>query len=241
MPALVVAGAAAVIALPAAAPAQEAEPDTAPPKVVSAKLVGKTEATRAERHKGRRAPVWSIRLQADDRASGVAFVQVASDLGNPPPFQQLPGVFRQYKDIWRVRRFTPPRWVRVSDAAGNVSAWNHIVGSRPPKVYAKATPVSFRGLLRNGLRVTAGCDEACTIAASLVLDSATARSLHLNRRIARRNGYRTHEGRNVMRLRLTASARSRLPRARIKRLTLVVRVRDLSRASATRRVTLVAH
>jgi hypothetical protein len=73
-----------------------------------------------------------------------------------------------------------------------------------------------------------------------VLDTATARRLHLNRTIARRTSYRTHEGRNVLRLRLTASANSRLPRARIKRLVLVVRGRDLSLASGTRRITLVA-
>jgi hypothetical protein len=240
MRALAAAGAAAaLVAVPVAVRAQEPPPDSAPPKVSAAKIVGKKAATPEARRKGKTAPVWSIELHAADSDSGVAYVQVASDQGHPPKFKKLPGVFRQYNDTWRVRQSAPVRWVRVGDAAFNVSPWKHISGAARPRVTAKAKRVSLGTLVRSGLRATAGCDELCNLVVTLVLDSASAKRLHINRTLARETTSLLRGGRTVVPLHVIKSAKSKLSGEDIRSVTLIVRGRDLARLYSTKRVTVV--
>jgi hypothetical protein len=240
MRALAAAGAAAaLVALPAGVRGQDPPPDTAPPKVSAAKLVGKKAATPEARRKGKTAPVWSIDLHAADSASGVAYVQVATDQGHPPKFKKLPGVFRQYNEIWKVRQTAPVRWVRVADAAFNVSPWKHIAGAARPRVTAKAKRVSLATLLHSGLRATAGCDEVCNLVVTLVLDSATAERLHVNRTLARETTSLLRGGRTVVPLHIVKAAKSKLSGEHVHSVTLIVRGRDLARLYSTRRVTVV--
>jgi hypothetical protein len=240
MRALVAAGAAAtLVALPVAVIAQEQPPDTTPPKVSQAKIVGKKAATPEARRKGKTAPVWSIELHAADSDSGVAYVQVASDQGNPPKFKKLPGVFRQYNDVWKVRQKAPVRWVRVGDAAFNASPWKHISGAARPVVTAKAKRSSLAKLVRSGVTATVGCDELCNMLVTLVLDRASAKRLHMNRTLARDTTTLLRGGRTQTRLHLKKATKSKLTGERVRSVTLVVRGRDLARLYSTKRVTVV--
>ena len=240
MRALAVGGAAAAVAtVPVAVRAQQPPPDSAPPKVSQAKIVGKKAATPEARRKGKTAPVWSIELHAADSDSGVAYVQVATDQGHPPKFKKLPGVFRQYNDVWKVRQSAPVRWVRVADAAFNVSPWKHIDGAARPRVTAKAKRVSLATLLHSGVRATAGCDELCNLVVTLVLDNSTAKRLHMNRTLARETTSLLRGGRTVVPLHVVKTAKSKLSGADVRSVTLVVRGRDLARLYSTKRVLVV--
>jgi hypothetical protein len=239
--ALAAGAAGGALALPTAGAQSDAPPDSVSPKILSAKLMGKAEATARARRRGRRAPVWSIALRADDSGSGVAHMQIASDLTDPPPFQHLNGAFRQFNEIVRVRRWTPPRWVRVADAAGNVSRWAHIRGARGPRIYFRARAVTVRTLVRRGLRLATGCDEGiCVIALRLVISRRASDQFGVRRTIARRTIFRARAGRSVVRLRLLPRARARLAGAEAVGLRLVVRARDLSLTPTTRHFRSVA-
>jgi hypothetical protein len=239
MRALVAAGAVALVAVPAAVRAQQPAADAAPPKVSRAKLVGKKAATPEARRKGKTAPVWSVEVHAADSGSGVAYIQVATDQGHPPKFRKLPGVFGQYSDVWKVRQKAPVRWVRVGDAAFNVSAWKHIDGGARPHVIAKAKRSSLAKLVRSGVTATVGCDELCNLVVTLVLDSATAKRLDMNRTLARETTSLLRGGRTETRLHLKAAAKSKLSGEHVRRVTLIVRGRDLARLYSTRSVTVV--
>jgi hypothetical protein len=232
-------GAAALVALPAAVVAQQQPPDTAPPKVSAAKLIGKKSATAEARRKGKTAPVWSIDVHAADSGAGVAYIQVATDQGHPPKFKKLPGVFRQYNDVWRVRQKAPVRWIRVGDAAFNVSRWKHISGAPAPKVTAKAKRSSLAKLVRSGVTATVGCDELCNLVVTVVLDSATAERLHMKKTLARETTTLLRAGHTAVRLHVSKSAKAKLSGEHVRRVTLIARGRDLARLYSTRRVTIV--
>ena len=231
--------AAALVGVPAVVFAQQPPADSAPPKVSAARIVGKKPATAEARKKGKTAPVWSIDVHAADSGSGVAYIQVASDQGHPPKFRKLAGVFRQYNDVWRVRQKSAPRWVRVGDAAFNVSPWKHISGAPRPKVTAKAKRSSLAKLVRSGVTTTVGCDEICNLVVMLVLDSTTAKRLHINRTLAKETTSLLRGGRTQVRLHVAKKTKPKLSGEHVKRVTLVVRGRDLARLYSTRRVTVV--
>jgi hypothetical protein len=239
MRALAAVGAAALVALPATGAAQQPPPDTAPPKVSTAELAGKKAASPEARKKGKTAPVWSIEVHAADSDTGVAYIQVTSDQGHSPKFKKLPGVFRQYNDVWKVRQTAPVRWVRVADTAFNVSAWKHISGAARPKVTAKAKRSSLAKLVRSGVTATVGCDEICNLVVTLVVDSSTAKRLHMNRTLARETTSLLRGGRTVTRLHLKKAAKSKLSGDHVTSVTLVVRGRDLARLYSTRNITVV--
>jgi hypothetical protein len=240
MRALAAAGtAAALVVVPAVVLAQQPPPDSAPPKVSKARLVGKKAATPEARKKGKTAPVWSIEVHAADSDTGVAYIQVAADQGHPPKFKQLPGVFRQYNDVWKVRQTAPVRWVRVGDAAFNVSPWKHIDGAARPRVTAKAKRSSLARLLRSGVTATVGCDELCNLVVTLVLDSGTAERLHINRTLARDTTSLLRAGHTSVRLHVAKTAKPKLSGEHVRRVTLIVRGRDIARLYSTKRVTVV--
>jgi hypothetical protein len=232
-------GAVALIGLPAAVVAQQPPPDSAPPKVSKAKLLGKKPASAEARRKGKTAPVWSIEVHAADSGYGVAYIQVASDQGHPPKFKKLPGVFRQYSDVWRVRQKAPVRWVRVGDAAFNVSRWKHISGAAPPKVTAKAKRSSLAKLVRSGVTATVGCDELCNLVVTVVLDTASAKRLHLKRTLARETTTLLRASHTALRLHVSKTAKAKLSGEHVQRVTLIARGRDLARLYSTRRLTVV--
>lgn len=68
------------------------------------------------------AGLYRIRIKAKDTTSGVAQVQFARKKGKPMSPMA-------YKRTVRVRSANPPRFVRVIDAAGNLSQWKRLASS----------------------------------------------------------------------------------------------------------------
>jgi hypothetical protein len=94
--------------------------DETPPVLASATIIG-AEARRGE-PAGRGGRTVTVQTKASDRTSGVASIQVTAN-------RKRPGTAMKYSTKVRVRTSSAKLWVRVSDGAGNYSAWKPVIAA----------------------------------------------------------------------------------------------------------------
>ncbi|WP_205697344.1 MXAN_6640 family putative metalloprotease [Conexibacter sp. SYSU D00693] len=97
---------------------------------------------------------------------------------------------------------------------------------RAPTVTIRLGRQRLATVLRRGLRVPVGCDEACTISATTRLETKAGKRLRLRSTVGRATGRLSRAGTKVVVLKLSKAARTKLRRQRSVKLVLTVSVRD---------------
>lgn len=141
----------------------------------------------------------------------------------------------------------------ATDAAGNSSSASAKVTFTPkaaPPVPDKVAPAlaiviaktKLKSLLAKGLPVTVSCSEACKFVLSLIVDSKTAKKLHLSRvaTVGRASGTLTTAGKKKVVVKLTKKAKKRIAKAKKIVITVKTTATDAAgnRASKSKKVTI---
>lgn len=112
---------------------------------------------------------------------------------------------------------------------------------RPAVGLSAKRRISLTKALRRGIRIRAGCDEACRLTATARVSGRTRRSLRLrSTRVGRKTGTLADAGTRRLTVKLSKAARRRIRPRRSVRLTLRVEGRDVAgnEAAKRRRITL---
>jgi subtilisin family serine protease len=145
------------------------------------------------------------------------------------------GRLNAYRALGGVPALPPATQPAALPSAPATSGNSSSVDKQPPSV-----KVALRGrlVLKRGVRVRTLCSEACSIRHTLVLSARSARRLGIRGAatlvVGKATGRMSRAGSVTVRLRLTASARRRLRRAR--HLRLALRTRAVDRAGNVRSV-----
>jgi hypothetical protein len=140
----------------------------------------------------------------------------------------------------------------ASDAAGNSSQATSKVTYTPPVVAPapdKIAPtlglvigkLKLAKLRAKGLPVTVSCSEACTFTVTLVIDSKTAKKLHLSRTVTvgKKSGSLAAKGKKKVTVKLTKKAKRKLAKAKKVTFTVKVAAKDKAgnRSSKSKKTT----
>ena len=113
-----------------------------------------------------------------------------------------------------------------------------------PAIALAIAKTKLKALLAKGLRVTVSCSEACKFVLSLVVDSKTAKKLHLSRvaTVGRASGALTAPGKKKVVVKLTKKAKKRIAKSKAKKLVITVKSTATdaagNRASKSKKVTI---
>ncbi|MFM9053758.1 MAG: hypothetical protein ACKOQ5_02700, partial [Solirubrobacterales bacterium] len=87
-------------------------------------------ATRAADLLGSSGRIFRVRIAATDRVSGLSRVEFSTRAKKPSQGEQAGQTRAVSGEILNVRAAARPRWYRVSDRAGNWSAWKPVRPAR---------------------------------------------------------------------------------------------------------------